>query len=162
MTGHAPGREARLRQGGPCAEGPQGEQPDHGATRQARRPSGEQRVPGAPERLAWEQLVAIDEIEQRARLALQRMNDVPVIDHVHRGRGFDAAPIRDPAARQGQNRRAAEQALQPIVVEAHAQSVSDQARWHRVEHVAQQKAAVAGDDDHGVLMVGRAAGWQRC
>jgi hypothetical protein len=58
------------------------QQPDHGAAGLLFGPVGKQRVEGAPIGLAREQLIAIDEIEQRHRLAAQGMDDVTVIDDV--------------------------------------------------------------------------------
>ena len=57
---------------------------------------GQQRLEGAGIGAAREQLVAIDQIEQRHRLAAQRMDDVPVVDDV----AVLAAAVRRPAAAQ--------------------------------------------------------------
>ena len=85
------------------------------------------------------------------------MDHVPIVDDVQRARGFDAAAIGDAYARQGQHRRAAEEALQPVIIQPHPQPVANQARRHGIEDVAQQEAAVAGDKDHRILVVGGAA-----
>ena len=63
-----------------------------------------------------------------------------------------AAPAAGcPAPRQGEDRRGAEEAFQPVVVEAHAQAVADEGGGHGVEDVAQAEAAAAGDGDEGLL-----------
>jgi hypothetical protein len=63
-------------------------------------------------------------------------------------------------ARQRQHRRAAEEAFDPVVVEAPAQVMADQPRRHGVEHAAQQEAAAAGDGDQVLLEVA-AAPWRQ-
>jgi len=48
------------------------------------------------------------------------------------------AAIRPRApARQGDEMRAADEHVEPVVVEAHAQPMADEARGDRVEHLAQ-------------------------
>jgi len=120
----------------------------------------QQCLPAAPERLAREQLVAIDQVQQDARFATQGVDDVAIIDDVQRPRGLDAAPIGEADARQSQHRRAAEEVLEPIVVEPHPQLVPDEPGRHGVEHVSQHEAAVAGHHDDGVLVV-RDAAWRQ-
>jgi len=73
---------------------------------------------------------------------------VAVVDDVR----APAAPAAGcPAPRQGEDRRGAEEAFQPVVVEAHAQAVADEGGGHGVEDVAQAEAAAAGDGDEGLL-----------
>ena len=55
-----------------------------------------------------EQLIAIDQIEERHRLAAQRMDDVMVVDHM----AMLAAALRRPAAPQGQQLRRAKKAFE--------------------------------------------------
>jgi hypothetical protein len=55
------------------------------------------------------------------------MDDVPVIDDV----AMFSAGMRSPAAQRCQRRRA-EEAFEPVVVEPYAKSVADQARRHRI------------------------------
>ena len=45
-------------------------------------PTGQQRRERAGVGLAREQLIAIDQVEQRHRLLAQRMDDVPIVDHM--------------------------------------------------------------------------------
>ena len=49
------------------------------------------------------------------------------------------ARLARPSARQDQMVDAAEEEFEPVVVEAHAEAVSDQARGHGVEHPAQDE-----------------------
>ena len=106
------------------------QQPDHGAARPLLAVAGQQRLEGALIGAAREQLLAIDQIEQRHRLAAQGVDDVPVIDDV----AVLAVGVRAAAAQRHQRRRA-EKAFEPVVVEAHAQAMADQARGHRIEHL---------------------------
>jgi hypothetical protein len=50
-------------------------------------------------------------------------------------------------------RRAAEEDLEPVVVEAHAQPVADEPRGHAVEDAAEHEAAGGSDGDHDLLAV---------
>ena len=77
---------------------------------------------------AREELLTIDQIEQRHRLAAQGMDDVPIIDHMT---AF-AAGMRSP---QRDQRRRAEETFEPIVIQPHAKPMADQARGHRIEHL---------------------------
>ena len=100
----------------------QGEaQADHGSTGCARRQRGEQHLPGAAIRLAREQLVAIDQVEQRHRFAAQCMDDVAIVHHMAATTAVDAA-----SAPQGLHQRAAEEAFQPIVIQPDPQTITDQ------------------------------------
>ncbi len=88
--------------------------------------------------VARKELVAIDQVEQRHRLAAQRMDDVPVVD--------DMAVLAVAAGRPRGSvirLRAAEKQVEPVVVEPHAQPMADQPRGHGVEHLAQREAAGA-------------------
>ena len=104
----------------------QRQQPDHGAAGAlvavARRAAPRRRAG----RRAREQLVAIDQIEQRHRLAAQRMDDVPVVDDV----AVLAVGTRPAARAASATASRAEEAFEPIVVEAHAQPMADQPRGH--------------------------------
>ena len=51
---------------------------------------------------------------------------------------------------------AADEDVEPVVVEAHAQAMADQARGHGVEHLAQREAARGGDAHAEFLIVGGA------
>lgn len=74
----------------------EGKQPDHGAAGQARRPSGEQRIPGAPD-LAREQLVAIDHL---LLWAMQRLpNPHPALERATDAAGEAWAVSGDEKAR---------------------------------------------------------------
>ena len=131
------------------------ENPHHGAAGRPFAQSREQRLERQGEGPAREELVAIDEIQQRHRLAAQRMDHVPIIDDM----GVLAARLGPPAP-QGENRRRALEAFEPIVVEMHAQPLADQPRGDRIEHLAQGEGAGAGDVDVDLLVVGGPANRQ--
>ena len=57
-----------------------GQKFDHDAAGLPFRQLFKQGIEGLPVGLAWEELVAIDKVEQRHRLAAQRMDDMPIID----------------------------------------------------------------------------------
>src|SRR5438034_260418 len=84
------------------------------------------------------------------------MNDVAVVDDMA------VAPILRPTstARQGQQQGATEKAFQTVVVETHAQTMTDQSR--RVEYPAQQEAAAASYRDQLLLTIFGALRWQGC
>ena len=63
---------------------------------------------------------------------------------------------RLPPAPQRHHRRRAEEAVEPVVVEMHAQAMADQPRGRRVEHPTQDEAAAGRDRDDLLLEVGRA------
>ena len=84
--------------------------------------TSQQRFEGAPVGAAREELLTIDQIEQGHWLAAQGMDDVPVIDDV----AMLSVGMRPPAAQRHQRRRA-EEAFEPVVVEPHAKPVADQA-----------------------------------
>ena len=62
------------------------------------------------------------------------MDDVAVVDDVP-ALAERHALGRNPAAPQRQHQAAAEKAVEPIVVEAHPQPMTDQSRGHGVEDV---------------------------
>jgi hypothetical protein len=70
-----------------------------------------QPVEGAPIRLAWEQLLAVDEVQQRHRLLAQGVDDVPIIDDM----AVLAVRAR-PAAAQRHEWGAADQQVQAVVI----------------------------------------------
>ena len=85
---------------------------------------------------AREELLAIDQIEQSHWLAAQGMDDVPVIDDM----AMFAGGLRSPATQRHQRRRT-EKAIEPIVVQAHVQTMADQARRSRIEHFLENEPA---------------------
>lgn len=100
--------------------GAQGRQFDHHLAGAAKVAALLQRFEGAFVGGAWEQLIAVDEIGERHRLAPQRMDDVPVVDEM------SAASFRDgTTAPQASDGRGAEEAFEPIVEDAHAQAMPD-------------------------------------
>ena len=125
------------------------EKADHGAASWSLAETGEQGVERQGEGSAGEELIAIDQIEQRHRLAAQGMDDVTIVDDMAK-----FAVRLGPTAPQDDDGRRALKAFQPIVVEAHPQPVADQARGNRVEHLAQREGAGAGDVDVDLLVVG--------
>ena len=58
------------------------QQTDHGATGIARRLRGNQPVPGMTVCITREQLIAVDQMQQRHWLATQGMDDVTIINHM--------------------------------------------------------------------------------
>jgi hypothetical protein len=133
----------------------EGEELDSRAAGQAVGQAGAQGLESAGVGRPGEEFVAVDQPEQRHRLAAERVDDVPVVDHM----AVPAVGMRSPAG-GGELVRAAEVDLEPAVVEAHAQAMADQARWHAVEHLAQGEAARGGHDDDRLLVVGGAPGRQ--
>src|SRR3954471_16562763 len=96
--------------------------------------TGQQRFEVALIGAAREELLTIDQIEQGHWLAAQGMDDVPVIDHM----AVLAVGGRPPAAQRHQRRRA-EEAFEPVVVEPHAKPVADQAPRHRIEYLLEDE-----------------------
>jgi hypothetical protein len=102
------------------------------------------------------ELLAIDEIEQRHRLAAQRVNHMPIIDDMAT---FAVRP--GAAAPQGEQRRRALKAFEPIVIEPGQQPMADEPGGNGVEHLAQRKRAGQGDKDRDLLVIGALAHGQR-
>ena len=128
----------------------------------ARRPCGpcrHQPVPNAAVGVAGEQLVTVDQVEECAGLAAERVYDVAVV-HDMQGAMGRAPALERPPSGQRQDDGAAEQAFEPVVVEADPQPVADQARWHGVEHATEQEPAVAADGHEGFVVVCGAPGGQ--
>ena len=65
--------------------------------------------------------------------------------------------MRRSAAPQGQKLRGAEEALEPVVVEANIETMADQTRGNAVEHAPQHEAAARRDQHARLLVVGGAA-----
>lgn len=91
------------------------QQTDHGATGMTRRQCGKQPVPGMTECLTREQLVAVNQIEQRHRLPAQGMDDMTIIDHMTAAAAIGTT-LWYASASQRQHQCAAEQAFQPVVI----------------------------------------------
>jgi hypothetical protein len=68
-----------------------------------------------------------------------------------------AAPLRRPAAPQGQQVCGAEEAFEPVVIEVNIQTVADQPRRNAVEDAPQDEAATRRDQDPSLLIVGRSS-----
>ena len=133
------------------------QQADHNAAGLLLALLGQQRREGADIGATREQLIAIDQIDERHRLLAQRMDDVTVVDHV----AVLAVALRRPAPPQSQQLRGAEEALKPIVIEVNIETVADQTRRHAVEHAPQDEAAARGHQDARLLIVGRSSLGQR-
>ena len=136
------------------------QQRHHGLAGRLGWPGLDQPLPGAPVGGAGKQLVAVDQVEQRHRLAAQRMDDVAVVDDVP-ALAESHALGRNPAAPQRQHQAAAEKAVQPVIIQAHPQAMADQPRGHGVEHALQHEGGAARDGDHRLLEVVGAHGGQR-
>ena len=76
------------------------------------------------------------------------MDDVPIIDDM----AMFAARLGPPAP-QGEDRRRALEAFEPIIVKMHPQPLADQSGGNRVEHLAQDEGAGARDVDMDLLVV---------
>src|SRR4051794_12627314 len=81
-----------------------------------------ERLEGVPIGLSREELVPVDEVEERHRLAAQRVDDVTVVDDLI----VSAIRVRPPA-RERQKVCAAQEHLEPIIVQADAKAMADQA-----------------------------------
>ena len=95
---------------------------DHGAAGWSLAETGEQGIERQGEGSAGEELITIDQIEQRHRLAAQGMDDVTIVDDM----AMSAVRL-GPTAPQDDDGRRALKAFQPIVVEAHPRPVADPA-----------------------------------
>ena len=124
------------------------EQVDGDAASLPLRKRGAQRLEGVAIRLPREEAVAVDEVEQRHRLAPQGVDDVVVVHDLI------VSPARKrPAAWQRHQVRAADKNVEAIIVKAHAQAVADEARGHGVEDLAHPEAAGGGDAHRHLLVV---------
>src|SRR6202045_3324396 len=108
---------------------------------------GQQRLEGAGISAAWEQLIAIDQMEQRHRLLAQGMNDVMIVDDV----AVLAAALRRPTAPQSQQVRGAEEAVESVIVEVNIQTVADQPRRNAIKDPSQFVAKRALEVAMGAL-----------
>src|SRR3979411_2350892 len=67
-----------------------------------------------------------------------------------------ALALRDrPTTPKRHHRCCAEEALDPVIVDVHAQAMADQPRWRGVEDATQDEAAARGDGDNLLLVIGR-------
>ena len=133
-----------------------GEQFDHDA---AGLPFGQtlhEMVEGSPIGFTRKELVTVDEVHQRHGLLAQGVDDMAVVDDL-----VMLAGRRSPAARQRHEMRAADEHIEPIVVETHPEPMADQARGHGVEHLAQGEAASGCDACGDFLVIGGAAAGKR-
>ncbi len=80
-----------------------------------------------PVGIAREELVAVNEIEQRHGFAAQRVDDMAIIDDMTMFAGRGGAP-----ARQRHEGRAADEQIEAVIVQPDPQPMSDELRWHRV------------------------------
>jgi hypothetical protein len=97
--------------------------------------SRQQRLECARISATREQLIAIDQIEQRHRFLAQRMDDVMIVDHV----AVLTAALRRMTTPQGQELRGPEEAFEPVIVEANIETVTDQTRRNAVEYRCSMK-----------------------
>jgi len=99
-----------------------GEELDHSAAGLALRQSFDKQIESSPVGLTRKQPIAVDEVDERHRLAPQGMDHVPVIDDL-----VVLAGGRGPATRQGHEVGGADEDVEPVVIEANAQAMADQA-----------------------------------
>ena len=109
----------------------QGQNADHGPAGGAGREAGRERLEGSGVGLPGEELIAVDEPQQRHRLALQRVDDMPVVDDMTM-----LAMGMSSTSSQRHLRRTAQIDLEAIVVEADTQPVANEARGHAIEDLA--------------------------
>ena len=128
-------------------------QADHGAAGLLLALLGQKHLEGVGISAAREQLIAIDQIEQRHRFPAQGMDHVMIIDDVP----VLAAPLRRSTTPQGQELRGAEEALEPVVIEVNIETVTDQTRRNAVEDAPQDEAAARRHQDARLLIVGGAS-----
>src|SRR5271167_3040553 len=103
-------------------------------------------IEGLPIGVAREELVTIDESQQRHGLAPQRVDDMTIID--------DMAVLAfgvGAAARERHEMRAADKQVEPVITQTHAQPMADEAGGNGVEDLAQREAARRGDSDDRLL-----------
>jgi hypothetical protein len=90
-------------------------------------------------------------MQQRHRLAAQAVNDMPIVHHL------DAAAIAGRTATwQAQHQALTDEAFQTVIEDPQVQPIADQARWHRIEHFAQNEAAAGGHPHADLVMIGSA------
>ena len=106
--------------------------------------------------LAREELVTVNEVQERHRLTPQRMDHMAIIDDM-----IMLAFAVGATARQSEQGRAAEEELKPVVVKPYPQPVTDQPRRHRVEDLAQREPARGGDHDEHLFIIAGAHARQR-
>ena len=128
------------------------EQADHGAAGAAFAVLRQQRLEGRGISPPRKQLVAIDQVQQRHRLAAQRMNHVPIVDDMAM-----LAVRSGAAAPQGDEMRRALKAFEPVVMQANPQAVADEPGGNGVEHLAQRERAGRGDEGRDLLVIGALA-----
>lgn len=119
--------------------GRQIEQSHHQAAGRLRVQGSIDGLPGLGIGTAREQGVPIDQVTQGLRLLLQRADDVAIIDQMSAVRAFC------PDARQGDHRRWAEEAFQPVVEQVNLDLAADQPGWDGIEDAIDSDGAVAGD-----------------
>lgn len=107
-----------------------------------------QEVERAPVRFAREELVAVDQAEQRHRLATKGVDDVVVIDDMT-VLAIGAAATALERHQQGGSKKQ----LEPVVIQPNAQAMPDEARGHGVEDLAQREAVRGGDVDERLSVV---------
>jgi hypothetical protein len=100
---------------------------------------------------ARKQLIAIDKAGQRHRLLVQSVDHMPVVDDMA------ALVIGDrlAASERGDMRRA-EEAFDPVVINADPQPVPNEPRGHGIKHPSQDEAAARCDGDDLLLPVSSA------
>ena len=84
-------------------------------------------VEGSSIGLAGEELIPIDEVEERHRLAAERVDHMPIVDDL-----VVLAVGMDPPAGQRHQVAAADEHVEPVVIQAYTQAMPDQARGDRV------------------------------
>src|SRR5580658_2937518 len=99
--------------------------------------------------LAGPQLISIYEVQQRHGLAPQRMDHVPIIDHMT---VLAVAAGSTPYERE--HARAADEQLHAIIKQARARTVADQPRGHRIKYLSQNEAARGTHVDQLLLVIG--------
>jgi hypothetical protein len=149
----APGRDDPLGSVHPAAVGRADDRAAWRCVRCTDPPNRNHRIPGSGARFQTERQIALyydDAAGNKQGSAARGMDDVPVMDDV----AVLAVGVRTAAAQRHQRRRA-EEAFEPVIVEP--QAMTDQARWHRVEHPLEDEAARRGDADDGLLVIRRPA-----
>ena len=121
---------------------------DHQTARRLFRELFEQPVEGQAIGVAGEQLVAIDEIEQRHGFAPQGVDHMAIIDDMGVLAGGGGAPPR-----QGHQQGAADEQVEAVIIQPDPQAMADQPRRHGVEHLPEREAARGGDGDDRLLMI---------